>query len=122
MMTSHFRDMRIPFAYISLAGLVISLTGMTSLLQDELYLARDGYIELVSEAPLELIRAESHELNGVINAATGGVAFSVRVDSFHGFNSLLQREHFLENYMESSKYPVATFTGKLIEKVNFTER
>ena len=48
-------------------------------------------------------------------------AFSVKVKSFKGFNSGFQKEHFNENYLESEKFPDATFTGKIIEDVDFTK-
>ena len=41
-------------------------------------------------------------------------AFSIPVNSFQGFNSPLQKEHFNEYYLETSKYPKSTFTGKII--------
>ena len=31
----------------------------------------------------------------------------------------MQRDHFNEKYMESDKYPNASFKGKIIEKVDF---
>ena len=31
------------------------------------------------------------------------------------------KEHFNENYLESSKYPNATFVGKVIENVDFSK-
>ncbi|HXL57916.1 MAG TPA: YceI family protein, partial [Chitinophagaceae bacterium] len=42
-------------------------------------------------------------------------SFKIPMRSFQGFNSPLQREHFNENYMESDKYPEASFKGKIIE-------
>ena len=33
----------------------------------------------------------------------------------------MQKEHFNENYLESDKYPDATFAGKIIEDVDFTK-
>ena len=45
-------------------------------------------------------------------------AFDVQVRSFEGFNNGLQREHFYENYLETDKYPTATFSGKIIEHIN----
>jgi len=44
----------------------------------------------------------------------------VNISSFAGFNSPLQKEHFNENYMESNLYPTASFSGKIIEDINFT--
>lgn len=80
----------------------------------------NGKINFVSNAELELIKAFSTTLKGFVDPATNQFAFSVQVQSFSGFNSELQREHFNEKYMESEKYPQMTFTGKIIEQVDFT--
>src|SRR4051812_29498793 len=79
---------------------------------------KDGTIRFTSEAPLELIKAQSNKATGVIDCATKNVAFSIDIDSFEGFNSGLQKEHFRENYMETEKYPKATFKGKIIEDID----
>ena len=80
-----------------------------------------GTITFTSDAPLELITASSNELKGIIETEKKQFAFSVRVRSFKGFNSGFQKEHFNENYLESDKYPDATFAGKIIEDVDFTK-
>ncbi len=87
--------------------------------QDELYTGDSGIISFHSEAPLELISAESRALRGIINPETKSFAFSVNINTFQGFNSDIQRTHFLENYMEHKRYPQATFTGKIIEDIPF---
>lgn len=79
----------------------------------------DGTIKFVSNAELELIQASSSKLQGIIDPATNQFAFSIPVQSFRGFNSDLQREHFNEKYMESEKYPKITFAGKIIEQIDF---
>lgn len=83
------------------------------------YLCKDGYTAFTSEAPLELIKAQTNKTSGGIDATTKSVAFSIVIESFNGFNGGLQKEHFLENYMESDKYKVATFKGKIIEDIDF---
>ncbi len=80
----------------------------------------NGKIAFKSNAPLEIIEAASAELKGVIDTERNAFAFSVNIRSFQGFNSPLQREHFNENYMESKKFPRATFAGKFIENIDFT--
>lgn len=84
------------------------------------YSTEDGDVNFVSNAELELIKASSNKLKGIIDPATNQFAFSVMVQSFKGFNSELQREHFNEKYMESEQYPRISFMGKIIEQVNFT--
>lgn len=87
--------------------------------QKEVYLSREAQVSFVSDAPLELIRASSSGLQGVIDPEEGTFAFRVSIRSFDGFNSPLQREHFNENYMESDVYSEAVFSGRIIEEIDF---
>ncbi|MDP1803054.1 MAG: YceI family protein [Bacteroidota bacterium] len=87
----------------------------------QVFMCKDGVTKFTSEAPLELIKASSNKTVGALDCANKNVAFSVNVDSFDGFNSGLQKEHFKENYMETMKYANATFKGKIIEDVDFTK-
>ncbi|HRD82294.1 MAG: YceI family protein [Saprospiraceae bacterium] len=99
-------------------GLCLSLE---SVAQTGIFKTTSGRITFRSEAPLELIEAASKELSGVLDAAQRTFAFSVPMQSFQGFNSALQREHFNENYMESTRFPKAVFTGKIIESTDLTQ-
>jgi hypothetical protein len=78
-----------------------------------------GRVTFRSDAPLELITANSQQLKGIIDPTKKTFAWSVDIKTFEGFNGPLQREHFNENYLESNKYPRATFTGKIIEQIDF---
>ncbi len=86
-----------------------------------LYQCSNGKVSLKSDATLELIQAESHKLKGVIDVTNQTFAWMVDISSFEGFNSPLQKEHFNENYLESGRYPKASFSGKIIEKLDFTQ-
>jgi polyisoprenoid-binding protein YceI len=81
----------------------------------------DGEVSFTSNAKLELINASSKKIKGIVDPATGNFAFVVTIQSFEGFNSNLQREHFNEKYMETDKYYDATFSGKIIEAIDFTK-
>lgn len=85
-----------------------------------IYQTVNGTVSFRSEAPLELIRASSDEMIGLIDIDKKIFSFSVPMHSFQGFNSPLQKEHFNENYVESDKYPQATFRGKIIEDQDLT--
>jgi polyisoprenoid-binding protein YceI len=87
----------------------------------QVFTCKNGVTKFTSEAPLELIKAESNQTIGVLDCSTKNVHFSISIDSFEGFNSGLQKEHFRENYMETEKYPRATFKGKIIEDIDFTK-
>ncbi len=87
----------------------------------EVYSSDNGTISFRSEAVQELINATSHNLHGLIDAGNRTFAFRILIRSFIGFNNGLQGEHFNENYLESDKYPEATFKGKIIEQIDLTK-
>jgi hypothetical protein len=84
----------------------------------QVYQVREGKIEFHSEAPQELIYASSTAMKGIIDITRSIFAFRVKIATFNGFNSPLQKEHFNENYMETSRFPEASFSGKIIENVD----
>ena len=88
--------------------------------EGQIFKTVEGHATFRSDAPLELIQAESNQLKGAIDTQKRTFAFTVRIQSFEGFNSPLQREHFNENYMESQNFPHATFSGKIIEKIDLS--
>lgn len=80
-----------------------------------------GQIVLVSEAPLEVIKASSNKLKGALAPQKRTFVWMVDIASFEGFNNPLQREHFNENYLETHLYPTARFSGKIIEDTDLTQ-
>ncbi len=98
--------------------LMITTSGFKQ--QPQLYQTTNGKISFRSDAPLEIIRASSNDLIGLLNISKKNFSFKINMRSFQGFNSPLQKEHFNENYMESDKYPDASFKGKIIEDVDLT--
>ncbi len=102
-----------------LLTLCITFTKLAISQNVALYKITAGEVSFVSEAPLEIISAKSEKLKGVINTGSNTFAFTIPVNSFDGFNSQLQKEHFNENYVESERFPNAIFKGKIIEFVDF---
>ena len=90
--------------------------------QDAIYITKSGKVNFKSDAPLELIIGFSNNLAGVIDAGKHTFAFTIPINSFDGFNSALQKEHFRENYLETHKYPDATFQGKMIELIDLDQK
>lgn len=86
------------------------------------YLTKTGTIKFVSKAPLETIEGVNKSVASLIDTKAGTLDFIVQIKSFVFDRQLLQ-EHFNENYMESTKFPKATFKGKIenINAVNFTK-
>jgi polyisoprenoid-binding protein YceI len=86
----------------------------------DLYVCKNARISIYSEAPIEDISAQSSTGTSVYNAATGDLAFSVNIRSLTFPKSLMQ-EHFNTDYMESDKYPKATFKGKVQQQIDITK-
>jgi polyisoprenoid-binding protein YceI len=69
---------------------------------------------------MELINATSQNLTGALDVKLRNFSFSIPVNTFEGFNSLLQKTHFNDDYLETDVYPRATFKGKIIEEVDLS--
>lgn len=87
--------------------------------QNSTIISNSGKVKFTSQAAMETIEASSNKIKGAIDQSKNTFAFAVDIKSFKGFNSDLQREHFDENYIETDKFPTASFAGKFIEQVDF---
>lgn len=92
----------------------LNLAGQT------LYASKNAQISLFSTAPIEDIAAKTSSGNSVYNPATGDLVFSVAINTFK-FPKSLMEEHFNSDYLESDKYPRATFKGKVQEHPDLTK-
>ena len=75
--------------------------------------SRDTYVHFFSETPVEDIEASLKDGVGLINTETKEFVFQVNIQSFT-FEKALMQEHFNENYMESAKFPKASFRGTVM--------
>jgi len=105
-----------------LTFILITILAGTQAIHAQSYLTKNGKISFFSRTAIENIDAVNNQAVSVINSETGSVAFSVLINGFL-FKKALMQEHFNENYMESTKFPKATFNGKMADltKVNFTK-
>ncbi len=96
-----------------LSGIILTLNLIFfSVKAQDRYQGFNGFISFFSSAPLEDIYAENQKVKSLIDLATKEVAFVVTISGFE-FKKALMQDHFNEKYMESHKYPKATFSGKL---------
>lgn len=58
----------------------------------------------------EPVKASNENTTAILEVSTGKIAVLGLVKGFR-FKNALMEEHFNENYMESTKYPKATFNG-----------
>ncbi len=92
--------------------LIGSLVTSTFLVNAQKYTTVSSSISFFSDAAIEDIKAENTKTLSIFNVATGDVAFSIPIKDFE-FEKSLMKEHFNEKYMETEKYPKATFQGKV---------
>jgi len=100
--------------------LIVTLIISSFQVKSKIYTCRNGKADFLSDAPLELIKASTQSLSGVLNIGDRSFTFILPTKSFEGFNSSLQRVHFNEDYMETEVYPNSTFKGKIIEEVDLS--
>lgn len=75
--------------------------------------AKKTIIKFSSVTEAEVIEAANEKAQTTLNTANGSITVSIKINGFVFENSLME-EHFLENYMESDKFPTATFNGTIL--------
>ncbi|MGW8314926.1 MAG: YceI family protein [Bacteroidales bacterium] len=79
----------------------------------EKYLTNTGFVSFYSHTAIEDITAINNKVAAVIDGTSGDVAIIVVMSEFQ-FEKKLMQEHFNENYVESEKFPKATFNGRIL--------
>ena len=93
-----------------LAAAIVLVGSFSSLAQR--YFTKQGQLSFVSESQIEKIESTNGQANSVIDLETGQVQWAALIKAFK-FEKALMEEHFNENYMESEKFPKATFKGNV---------
>lgn len=92
----------------------IVVFGLSSGVFAQKYLTQSGNIRFFSSTPIEDIEAVNNQVSSVINVENGEMAFTLLMKAFT-FEKALMQEHFNEKYVESDKYPKASFKGKVVD-------
>lgn len=84
-----------------------------SMVGQEKYGTKNGTITFEASVPsFEEVKAKNTNVSAVLDAKSGKFAALALMKGFR-FKVALMEEHFNENYIESSKYPKATFKGSI---------
>ncbi|MCS6928447.1 MAG: YceI family protein [Saprospiraceae bacterium] len=97
--------------------IAIAICWLVSAASAQKFMTRDARVSFLSEAPLEKIEAINKSGSAVLDAQSGRMEWKVLIKNFI-FEKKLMQEHFNENYMESHKYPNATFKGEIVNVQN----
>ncbi|HMM12379.1 MAG TPA: YceI family protein [Bacteroidales bacterium] len=86
------------------------------------FATKTGTIRFYSEAPAENIEAINRQVNSALDTQNGDFVFRLLMKGFQ-FEKALMQEHFNENYVESNKFPNATFSGKVLnaDKIDWSK-
>lgn len=87
----------------------------------QVFMTLNGQTSFFSETPLENISAENKSTLVALNTTTKEVAVRIQNVAFKFPNKLME-EHFNENYMESEKYPLSVFKGKIVENIDLQKQ
>jgi hypothetical protein len=94
--------------------LIFVLIFVYTICNSQIYTSSIIMTEFSSRTSIESFAAKSSIGNSALNIKTGKLIFKISIKSFNFSNTLMQ-EHFNETYMESEKYPVASFEGKIVD-------
>lgn len=98
---------------------VLLLTGNSPGYAQHVLNTVSGLASFHSSAPLEDISAFSDQVSGNINIKTKRLSFTIPVSSFRFENTLMQ-EHFNQKYLETHRYPKASFNGRIINQADLS--
>ena len=102
--------------------LIITLSCMSeTLLAQRFYISNNSAIKFFSKTPFEDITANNKKSVAIIDVEKQEVAVKIPIRDFV-FPLKLMQEHFNENYLESDKFPYATFKGFFSKKIDLSQR
>src|SRR5688500_12626839 len=86
------------------------------------FIDRNGKASFFSSAPMEDIEAHNSQVVSILDMERGEIAVSMLMRSFN-FKKALMEEHFNENYVESNRFPKASFKGKItnLDDIDFSK-
>ena len=99
--------------YLILAGLLFSLNNLNA----QILSFDHGKIEFYTATSLSDIEAVTKKALVKLDIQTGNVEVTININSFE-FDYDLMQDHFNEKYMESDKFPQATFKGKISQDIS----
>lgn len=82
------------------------------------FTCKEVKVNIFSSTPIEDIKAQSVNAISVIIPNAKQIVFQIPIKSFE-FSRSLMKEHFNDDYMESNKFPNATFKGNILDQVDF---
>ena len=94
---------------------ILAFLFSTVLFSQKILTAKDAVVQFEASVPFfEPVAAKNTAVHVALNTKKGYISFEITMNEFH-FERSLMEEHFNENYVETERFPKATFSG-IIEK------
>lgn len=110
MISARLRSVR-TFVFYSI---LISWCGSAFAADKNSWIVKDANIRFLSEAPQETIQGTASKAEGTANLDTKKFWFRVNLNDLNVPNRLMNK-HMHENYLETEKFPLATFQGNIVK-------
>lgn len=119
--TDQLATMKLHFIHtVFVTVLSIALCSDHVLAQGGMFSTSSGNTRFISVTPLENVDATNNKCQAILNTANNQIAIRMNMRDFNFPNKLMQ-EHFNENYIESAKYPTATFSGTVDKAPDYSK-
>lgn len=106
--------MPILFRYVLLSLLPVTTSAQS------LYLSDTSAIRFYSKTPVENIEAVNHNAKSTISPPEYVVQFQVPMTDFRFENKLMEK-HFNSMYLETQRFPFASFRGRLADSLDLSK-
>ena len=101
---------------VIIIGLTLCLYGSRA----QVFISSSSKISFSAETSMENIEAKNVKSSSMLNTKANQLVFQIPIRAFK-FEKNLMEEHFNENYLESEKYPKASFNGNINEAVDLSK-
>ena len=101
---------------VIIIGLTLCLYGSRA----QVFISSSSKISFSAETSMENIEAKNVKSSSMLNTKAMQLVFQIPIRGFD-FEKDLMEEHFNENYLESEKYPKASFNGNINEDVDLSK-
>ena len=99
---------------------IVFLFFMVTEANSQVYTSNKIAVHFFSPAPVTDINALTNTATALLNTKKREVRVSIPIASFN-FKKALMQQHFNQIYLESDKYPLASFKGLYPEYINFSK-
>ena len=111
------KNLRMKALILVISSILISWSSSQA---QTIFITDSSHVSFFSATPVEDIDAVNYASTSLLNVGKKEVAFRVPISGFQ-FEKPLMQEHFNENYLETGKYPTASFKGKLSDSLDLAK-